>query len=146
MKESTTRHITIKKRGKNVTHRARTIEETAKLASLLARASTGGEVFALTGELGSGKTAFVKGFARALTITKTITSPTFVLMNIYHIPKTPLQLCHIDAYRLQSEQGLIGIGAEDYVGDSHTITLIEWADRVAGIIPVDSTWIEFCVV
>ncbi|MEK7122832.1 MAG: tRNA (adenosine(37)-N6)-threonylcarbamoyltransferase complex ATPase subunit type 1 TsaE, partial [Patescibacteria group bacterium] len=78
--------------------------------------------------------------------TKPITSPTFVLMKIYKLPK-PIhgiaQLCHIDCYRLGSSGELAAIGAGEYIGSGDTLTLIEWPERVSSIIPGDAIRIIF---
>ena len=116
-------------------------QATINLGKKLARRFGGGEVIALIGQLGSGKTVLIKGIAQGLGIKKTITSPTFVLMKIYKIkPLTthhsPLKyLAHIDAYRLNKGQELLDIGIEEWMGKSDTVTVIEWADRVRDIFP-----------
>lgn len=97
----------------------------------------GGDVILLYGELGSGKTTFVKGLAEGLGITKNITSPTFTLMNIYKVqsPESRVQsLVHIDTYRLKNEHELIAIGAEDYIGEPDIVTVIEWPEKIMGLL------------
>lgn len=105
----------------------------------MARALTGGTVLCLWGDLGAGKTTFVKGLAEGLGITETITSPTFALMNVYPIQSptsysllpTPLHtLIHIDTYRLKNTEELLGIGVADYLGQSDVITIIEWPEKI----------------
>ena len=104
-----------------------------------------GEVLALNGELGSGKTVLIKGIAAGLGIKKHITSPTFVVMKLYKIqnPKSEIQnLLHIDAYRLNSGQDLVNIGVKDWLAKPNTVTVIEWAERVKNILPKDTITIK----
>ncbi|MFA6105226.1 MAG: tRNA (adenosine(37)-N6)-threonylcarbamoyltransferase complex ATPase subunit type 1 TsaE [Patescibacteria group bacterium] len=104
-----------------------TISEGIKFSSLL----TGGMILCLHGELGSGKTTFTKGLAKGLGINIEIKSPTFTLMNIYKISNKKIKtLIHIDTYRLKNEHELIEIGAEDYLGNPDTITIIEWPEKI----------------
>jgi tRNA threonylcarbamoyladenosine biosynthesis protein TsaE len=110
-------------------------KETFNLAKKLAKKARGGEVYALSGELGAGKTVFVRGFAAGLGVKKNINSPTFVLMKIYPVKKhkTIKQICHIDAYRLRSAKDLAAIGAQDYLGKKDAVCFIEWPERVKKI-------------
>ena len=111
-------------------------KQTRKIAEKLAKKLKGGEVIALIGELGTGKTVFIKGLARALGIKKTITSPTFVLMKVYPLMKFNLKtFCHLDAYRIKNSRELVDIGALEYFGAKNTISVIEWADKVKKILP-----------
>lgn len=112
-------------------------KETNKAAAKFARTLRGGEIVALYGDLGAGKTVWVKGMAKGLGIRERVLSPTFVLLQC-HLLKQPRsknqevrikQLCHVDAYRLKSSQELWGIGIEDYLGARDTVTVIEWAER-----------------
>jgi len=108
-------------------------EETRKVAADLSRLLRPGDVVALTGMLGAGKTCFVKGLAEGLGIRDTaiVRSPTFVLINEY--PTRP-PLYHVDAYRLHSEEELEMIGIDEYfAGDG--ICVVEWADRVYNLLP-----------
>lgn len=112
--------------------------ETTRLATRFAKTLRGGEVIGLIGDLGSGKTTFVRGLARVFGITGVIRSPTFTLMHIYPTKNLKLKIkssklryfIHIDAYRLRSARELAGIGIEEYLGRQDTVTAIEWADRV----------------
>lgn len=113
--------------------------ETRLFAERFANALSGGEVVALIGDLGSGKTVFAKGLAKGLGVKNTITSPTFVLMKVYK------NLVHIDAYRLTNGKELEAIGATDYFKDKNFVTLIEWADRVKDILPKNRIEINFKV-
>ena len=109
-------------------------EETGRLAKSIAERLTGGEVIALTGELGAGKTHFVKGLAEGLGIDPNIvTSPTFVLINEY---EGRLHVYHFDAYRLSDTEELEALGCyEMFAGDG--VCVLEWADRVVDCLPAD---------
>lgn len=102
----------------------------------------GGEVVALSGDLGAGKTTFTKGVATAMGVQGDVTSPTFVLMKVYPVKQNNIKtLVHIDAYRLTSGADLIALGADDYVGKKNAVTFIEWPERVQDILPEDTIWI-----
>ncbi len=112
-------------------------QETKDLAKKIAAKLSGGMILCLYGELGAGKTTFVKGLAKGLGIKDNITSPTFALMNFYKIrnPKSEIRnLVHIDTYRLKNEEELIQIGAEDYVGAPDSITVIEWPEKIINLL------------
>lgn len=97
----------------------------------------GGDVVLLYGELGAGKTTLTRGMAEYFGIKKTITSPTFTLMNVYEVESTKYKvkrLVHIDTYRLENEKQLVEIGAEDYIGDPETVCVIEWPEKLAGLL------------
>ncbi|MDP8213742.1 MAG: tRNA (adenosine(37)-N6)-threonylcarbamoyltransferase complex ATPase subunit type 1 TsaE [Candidatus Euphemobacter frigidus] len=120
--------------------RSHSPEETAELASRLAANLQPGDVLALYGDLGSGKTCFVQGCARGLGVKdRYIVSPSFVLVREY---RGQLPLYHIDLYRLNSglEIGLLGI--EEYI-DSDGVTAIEWAEKLEGFLPDRTIKVEF---
>jgi tRNA threonylcarbamoyladenosine biosynthesis protein TsaE len=87
------------------------------------------EIIALTGDLGAGKTLWVKGLARGLGITARIHSPTFSLVNIY--PGLRITLYHLDLYRLETKDQIIAAGLEEYL-IVQGVTVIEWAERWFG--------------
>jgi len=121
-------------------------QETKKLAAEIARGLKGGEILTLSGDLGTGKTTFVKGMAEFFNIADEVSSPTFTLIQEYGIDdkKYPLfSLIHIDCYRLDNEQDLIDIGIQDYFSGSESVVIIEWAEKVRPIIPANATWIKF---
>jgi tRNA threonylcarbamoyladenosine biosynthesis protein TsaE len=132
---------------KNIT--IKSIREMNSFARAVARNLKGGEVIALTGELGAGKTAFVKGLAKALGIKQIVQSPTFLLMKCYTLDKnqklrTKFQkLCHVDAYRIKNERELLAIGLSEHLNDPGTVTAIEWADIVPEFIPKNAIKIKF---
>lgn len=106
--------------------------ETIEIGKALADRLKSGDIVCLHGDLGAGKTTLVKGIASGLGVSDSITSPTFTLMNLYR-GKTS-QLVHIDAYRLEKEQDLLEIGVEDYLGAPKTICVIEWPEKIAGLL------------
>lgn len=129
------RVVTVENNKKREQYEIADIKEMATFAKSFSTYLKGGDILALSGELGSGKTAFVKALAKEFDIKKTVTSPTFVVMNIYVFPKKyhgAIQLCHIDAYRLKSAKELETLGGGEYIGDPVTITVIEWPERVKG--------------
>jgi len=101
-----------------------------------------GDVVALTGDLGAGKTHFVKGLAAGLGVSADVTSPTFTLIHEYRGGRVPLY--HIDCYRLDAMDDLLTIGIDEYLR-SDGVTAIEWADKFAELLPPDARWIRFQV-
>ena len=107
---------------------------TVSLGAALAEALPDGAVVALCGTLGAGKTRLVQAIAEASGVDRAdVVSPTFVLIQQYH-GRRPI--FHFDAYRLRDEDEFIELGPDEYF-DSGGVTLIEWADRVEGCLPVD---------
>lgn len=121
------------------------VSQTTKLAQDLAKKLHGGEVLALSGDLGSGKTTFTQALAAALKIKEKITSPTFVMLKCYPviINDKKVDFVHIDAYRLESKEDFQSIGAEDYLNKDNVIMVIEWAEKVKDLLPKDVIWINF---
>jgi len=106
-------------------------KQTIAFAHKLSRSLQRGDIVALCGELGSGKTTFVKGIAKGLKITKHINSPTFVILKVY---KGRVLLYHFDLYRLSNLRELEGIGFDEFIADD-AISIIEWADKIESILP-----------
>lgn len=108
--------------------------DTENIAKKIVNQLSGGEVLALVGNLGAGKTVFVKGLAKALGVEENVTSPTFVLMKIYQTNHQQIKrLVHVDCYRLDKAEDLEEIGLSDYLHNSENIVVIEWADRIASL-------------
>jgi tRNA threonylcarbamoyladenosine biosynthesis protein TsaE len=115
------------------------VEQTHALGERLGAVLLPGDVLALRGELGAGKTNLVQGLARGLGITEDVNSPTFILANEYYSGRLPLY--HIDAYRVENAEEADGFGLDDYLnGDG--VTVIEWAERVREALPHDVLWLE----
>ena len=104
--------------------------QTESLAEKIGRKLLPGTVIAFRGDLGAGKTAFVRGLARGLNITDPVTSPTYTVVNEY---EGRLPLFHFDMYRLSSSDDLFDIGWEDYLARDGVIC-IEWSERVEDIL------------
>lgn len=102
-------------------------EETAALGEQWGRAARSGWVIGLSGDLGAGKTQLVKGIARGLGLTARISSPTFALVNEYRDGRLPL--FHLDLYRLDTREQIIGAGLEEYLHNPSGVTVVEWAGR-----------------
>jgi tRNA threonylcarbamoyladenosine biosynthesis protein TsaE len=100
--------------------------ETESVGESWGRAAESGLVVALCGDLGAGKTQFVKGLARGLGITERVHSPTFSLLNVYSGGR--LALFHIDLYRLDTREQIIAAGLDEYLSPQG-VTVVEWADR-----------------
>lgn len=115
------------------TRRVNSPQETAAFAGEFARSLRAGDVLALYGDLGSGKTFFVKSLCRSLKAAEEPTSPTFTIINEYHAPGN-LLIYHFDFYRLEHEAELINLGLEDYFYNEH-LCLIEWADKIRPHLP-----------
>lgn len=116
-------------------------EETIKFASMIAKQLHGGEIIFLKGNLGSGKTTFTQGLAKALGITERVNSPTFVIMKQYL--NSPLSLIHIDAYRLEgSSQDL---GFMDYL-DDNSVMLVEWPNFLINSDIITNKIIDFNII
>jgi tRNA threonylcarbamoyladenosine biosynthesis protein TsaE len=110
-------------------------QDTDRLGAALAEVLPPGTVVALIGTLGAGKTRLVQAVAAALGFPcDAVTSPTFVLVNEYRQGRMPI--FHFDTYRLKDHDEFIALGPEEYF-DSTGITFVEWADRVAGLLPAD---------
>jgi len=99
-----------------------------------------GDVIALVGELGSGKTHFTKGLAAGLGCKTDITSPTFSLVHEHR--GNDLQIFHFDFYRIESAVEIISLGWDDYL-DAGGICVIEWADKFPGLLPPKTQWLYF---
>lgn len=129
---------------------SRSAQETKRIAGkILAEAAHLRQkpiVFALRGNLGSGKTTFVQGLAQALGIRGKVQSPTFVLAKWYQLSRRanrPSYLVHVDAYRLEKLSDARAIGLRDAFKNKEALVVIEWADRIRKLVPRDSVWITF---
>jgi len=114
--------------------------DTLEIGRLLGQALRPGDVVALTGELGAGKTLFCKGAGEALGVPpERIVSPTFTIV-AEHAGTVPL--IHIDAYRLADEREADGIGMRELL-TADAVCLVEWAERIAGLLPTDCIQVTF---
>ena len=120
---------------------SRSIEDTMELAENIESEKFPGMIICLDGELGSGKTVFVKGFAKSLGIEENITSPTFNIVKEYNIGEMPLY--HMDVYRLEEDDESIGF--QDYFNGGG-ITIIEWSELIEDSLPDERLDIKFRVI
>ena len=122
------------------TRRTGSPEETFALGDALGRALCGGVTIGLVGPLGAGKTHLVKGIAtgNAIDDVRKVTSPTFTLVHEY---PGRLTLYHVDVYRLRGSADLMALGFDELTRPD-CVVVVEWADRVRGVMPVDALWIE----
>lgn len=89
----------------------------------------------LYGQLGSGKTTFVQGVAKAFGIVSRLLSPTFIIVRRYNIPQSVGFLYHIDLYRIANEKDLIGLGLQEMLRVKNSIIFIEWAEKMGNLLP-----------
>ena len=121
-------------------------EATQALGEAWGRQAARGWVAGLSGDLGAGKTQWVKGVARGLGISELVHSPTFALLNEYSGGR--LRLFHLDLYRLNSRADVIGAGLEEYLSDPDGVAVVEWPERWLDGAPANTTagwrrvWIE----
>lgn len=134
---------------KTVTTLAEFEAEAARFARSLAPRELGATLVTLSGELGAGKTAFVKAVASALGVDEVVTSPTFVLEKIYMLPPQSghptgafERLTHIDAYRLSQGSDLVPLGFDELMRDTGNLVLLEWPEKVANALPAPVTRIS----
>ena len=108
-------------------------ESTQALGAALASLLRNGQVVALQGDLGAGKTVLSRGVARGLGITEAVTSPTFTVAQEYQAPDGR-RFNHLDMYRIDDERSALAFGIEEYLFDPDAITLVEWPERIAGLL------------
>ncbi|MBO4814868.1 MAG: tRNA (adenosine(37)-N6)-threonylcarbamoyltransferase complex ATPase subunit type 1 TsaE [Muribaculaceae bacterium] len=102
-------------------------------------------VFAFYGQMGAGKTTFINELCRQLGVeTDNTNSPSFAIINEYRSDTTAELIYHFDCYRLENEQEAMDIGAEDYY-DSGAVCLIEWPERIEGLLPDDTVRVDLTV-
>lgn len=118
-----------------------TLEETKGFARTVGERLTGGEVFELRGDVGSGKTAFTKGLAEGLGVNDDVQSPSFTISRTYPA-RDGLELHHYDFYRLE-DPGIMTYELSESLHDDRTVTVIEWAETVAGVLPAQRVVISF---
>jgi len=108
--------------------------QTEEIAAKLAAALPRGTVICLNGELGAGKTVFSRGFARGLGITEPISSPTYTIVQEYKLAPRGF-LYHLDLYRIGNSVSALAFGVDEFLNDVNSIALVEWPERIAGIVP-----------
>jgi tRNA threonylcarbamoyladenosine biosynthesis protein TsaE len=116
-------------------------EDTMAVGEAVASLLREGDVIALTGELGAGKTTFVRGAARALGFEGAVASPTFTLVREY---QGGVRIYHVDVYRLERVQDVLDLGLDEMVAEG--VLLVEWGDAVEGLLPDDHLLAEITLV
>ena len=113
-------------------------KETFELGKKLGTEAKPGQVYALLGDLGVGKTIFIKGFAEGIGITEPVSSPTFTIVQVYEEGRMPFY--HFDVYRIGDIEEMDEIGYEDcFYGEG--VCLVEWANLIEEIMPENTIWI-----
>ncbi len=123
------------------TFETRSPEETEALAARIARETAPGTIFLLRGDLGAGKTAFTRGFARGLGILEPVSSPTFTIVQEYAFGDSRM-LYHMDLYRIADSDAALAFGIDDFLFDRNAICLIEWPERAEDLYPADAVNVE----
>jgi tRNA threonylcarbamoyladenosine biosynthesis protein TsaE len=121
-------------------HTLASVEETVAMGHALADELRAGDVVALVGNLGAGKTHATKGIVAGLGCNADVTSPTFTLVHEYTGGR--LSAVHFDFYRLNSAAEVISIGWDDYL-DAGGVLIVEWADRFPELLPENTRWFQF---
>ncbi len=118
--------------------------EVKRFVGTLAPNGANATLVTLMGELGAGKTAFVKAVAKVLGVEEVVTSPTFVLEKIYLLSNQSFKrLVHIDAYRLERGADMAPLGFDELMKDSSNLILLEWPEKISGALPVPAVRISF---
>ncbi len=119
-------------------------EFAAQFLSRLAKHKTHATIVGLSGELGSGKTAFAKAIAKALGLTEEVLSPTFVIAKFYQL-KDPdwNRLVHIDLYRIEDGDELRALKWESIMADPKNLVMVEWPEQIGALFPQDATMLKF---
>ena len=116
-------------------YQTQSVNETNQLAAKIASQTKGGDILGLSGELGSGKTTFAKGFCQYFGVKEIITSPTFVVMKNYRLPQAVgkiWEIVHIDSYRINEIES---IGLAEYLNRDDVVILIEWPEMIEQFLP-----------
>ena len=116
-------------------------EETENIGKTLAMSLSKGDSVLLRGNLGAGKTVFSRGFARGLGITEPVSSPTYTIVQEYELPNGG-RLYHLDLYRISGVNAALAFGVDEFLDDPQGISLIEWPDRIDGILPENAICVE----
>lgn len=124
---------------RSITLETRSAEETRRLASAITPILIPGDVIALSGDLGSGKTTFAQGLGAGLGVVERVTSPTFILMKEYAGGRYPLM--HIDVFRLNKVQEVIDLGYDEFLDPSYVVA-VEWGDVVEPLLPREHLLVE----
>ena len=120
---------------------SRSEAETEAFGTALARKLAPGSTVLLYGDLGAGKTVFSRGFARGLGITEPVSSPTYTIVQEYELPAGG-RLYHMDLYRIADEHAALGFGVDEFLDEPGALALVEWPERISGLLPEDAIRVE----
>ena len=120
---------------------SRSEADTEELGAALASELEPGSVVLLYGDLGAGKTVFSRGFARGLGVTEPVSSPTYTIVQEYTL-STGGRLYHMDLYRISDEHAALGFGVDEFLNEPGAISLVEWPDRIRGLLPDTAIRVE----
>ena len=121
---------------------SRSPDQTQRLGARLGALLQGGDVICLEGPLGSGKTCLAQGIGRGWGVSQTLISPTYVLVREYARPGDTVTLYHVDLYRISGVDEALGLGLEEFLGDSRAACVIEWAERARDLMPPEHLWVH----
>lgn len=124
--------------------RVTSLDEMLAFGERVARGLRGGEVVELVGDVGAGKTTFTKGLARGLGVRDAVQSPTFTISREYE-GERGLHLVHYDFYRLD-DAGIMADELAESIANEHGVTVVEWAETVASVLPSDRVTLEIALV
>lgn len=119
---------------KNMHCISRSEVDTETFGAEVARNCSPGSVILLDGDLGAGKTVFSRGFARALGVDEPVSSPTYTIVQEYELPERG-RLYHLDLYRISGVEAALAFGVDEFLSDPASYALVEWPERIAGILP-----------
>lgn len=128
--------------GPTMTARINSVEEMIELGAAAAQVAEAGAVIGLVGDLGAGKTHWVKGFVAEMGCRAEVTSPTFGLVHEYRGGRLPVS--HFDFYRLGSAEELVALGWDEYFEDGGVV-VAEWADKFPSLMPPETRWFYFTI-
>ncbi len=117
---------------------SRSEDETLEIGAKLAESMRAGDLFAIDGDLGSGKTELVRGICQALGVEELVSSPTFTIVNEYNgqlATGAAAKIYHVDLYRLEQREDLEQIGLPEIFADLEVLKLVEWCERAATMLP-----------
>ncbi len=121
---------------------SRSPEQTQRIGARLGVFLKGGEVIAMEGDLGTGKTQLAQGIGIGWGATYRLTSPTFILVRRHSRLQDRVYLYHVDLYRIEGALAIDTLGLGDVLGEPHAICLVEWADRAPDFFPDDILWVS----